>query len=175
MTTGFIATARDLQVKAYLIKISVAKQYSSPALDTVPKTSSRPEMSKEKTKLAQTYSKHFIPLESSPEIFTELAHKLGLSTLLEFQDVLSLDDAELLGLLPRLAYGLILVFPTTETYEKKIENEDAELENFQASTHNDDVVFFRQTINNACGLYAILHVVCNGQARKKIGVHGSCW
>ncbi|USP76366.1 RING-6 protein [Curvularia clavata] len=116
----------------------------------------------------QTYSKHFIPLESSPEIFTELAHSLGLSVSLEFQDVLSLDDAELIGLLPRPAYGLILVFPTTETYEKKVENEDAKLENFQTTTQSDDVVFFRQTINNACGLYAILHAVCNGQARNKI-------
>lgn len=117
----------------------------------------------------QTYSRHFVPLESSPEIFTELAHKLGLSASLEFQDVLSLDNTDLLGLLPRPAYGLILVFPTTEAYEKRVRYEDGQLESSQGSEQSGDVVFFKQTINNACGLYAILHATCNGEARKKIG------
>jgi ubiquitin carboxyl-terminal hydrolase L3 len=132
-------------------------------------------MFKESTDSGQTYSKHFIPLESSPEIFTELAHNLGLSVLLEFQDVLSLDDADPLALLPRPVYGLILVFPTTEAYEQRVEQEDAKVESFQESKQNDDVVFFKQTINNACGLYAILHAVCNGHARKTIGVIVSSW
>ena len=172
MTTRFIATARDqlMQAERCLTKVvTPSTKLSIQALDVIPKSLSEPEISKEKMGSGQTYSKHFIPLESSPEIFTELAHSLGLSVSLEFQDVLSLDDAELIGLLPRPAYGLILVFPTTETYEKKVENEDAKLENFQTTTQSDDVVFFRQTINNACGLYAILHAVCNGQARNKIG------
>lgn len=30
------------------------------------------------------------------------------------------------------------------------------------------VMWFRQTINNACGLYAILHAISNGEARKYI-------
>ncbi|EOA86512.1 hypothetical protein ACJQWK_08997 [Exserohilum turcicum] len=116
---------------------------------------------------AQTYSKHFIPLESNPEVFTELAHKLGLSASLEFEDVFSLDE-ELLALVPRPVLGLILVFPTTEEYEKKVEDEDALLESFQSSEQSEDVVFFKQTINNACGLYAILHTVCNGEARDRL-------
>jgi hypothetical protein len=29
-------------------------------------------------------------------------------------------------------------------------------------------MWFKQTINNACGLYSILHAVCNGEARKYI-------
>ncbi|EUC41310.1 hypothetical protein COCMIDRAFT_106484 [Bipolaris oryzae ATCC 44560] len=119
-------------------------------------------------KSTQTYSKHFIPLESSPEIFTELAHNLGLPASLGFQDVLSLDDPELLGMLPRPVYGLILILPTTEAYEKTVEDEDTKLESLQGPKQNDDVVFFRQTINNACGLYAILHAVCNGGVREMI-------
>ncbi|KAL1798927.1 hypothetical protein ACET3X_002964 [Alternaria dauci] len=113
----------------------------------------------------QRYDKHFIPLESNPEVFTELAHKLGLSTSLGFQDVLSIDDPELLGFVPRPALALILVFPTTEKYEKRVQDEDAKLEEFHSS---GDVVFFKQTINNACGLYAILHAICNGEARQRI-------
>lgn len=113
----------------------------------------------------QAYNKYFIPLESNPDVFTELAHKLGLSTSLGFQDVLSLDDPELLGFLPRPALALILVFPTTDEYERRVQDEDAKLGELQSS---GDVVFFKQTINNACGLYAILHAVCNGEARQKI-------
>ncbi|KAJ4985161.1 ubiquitin carboxyl-terminal hydrolase, family 1, partial [Stagonosporopsis vannaccii] len=115
---------------------------------------------------AQRYSKHFIPLESNPEVFTELIHGLGVRPSLSFQDVLSLDDAELLGFLPRPVHALILVFPTSEAYERRAEAEDAEAKDYVGGGDGEDVVFFRQTINNACGLYAILHAVCNGQARQ---------
>jgi ubiquitin carboxyl-terminal hydrolase L3 len=114
---------------------------------------------------------HFIPLESNPEVFTELVHKLGLPDSLCFQDVLSLDDAELLAFVPRPAYALILVFPTTDAYRQKVEEAEAELEAYKGPKSNRDVVFFRQTINNACGLYAMLHAVCNGEAREKIRKH----
>jgi ubiquitin carboxyl-terminal hydrolase L3 len=112
--------------------------------------------------LSQEYRKHFIPLESNPEVFTELVYKLGVSECLEFQDVLSLDDAELLAFLPRPAYALILVLPTTDAYEKRVNEEDSRLEPYQGNAIDGDVLFFKQTINNACGLYAVLHAVCNG-------------
>lgn len=32
----------------------------------------------------------------------------------------------------------------------------------------EDVLWFKQTITNACGLYALLHAACNGAARKHI-------
>jgi ubiquitin carboxyl-terminal hydrolase L3 len=115
-----------------------------------------------------TYKKHFLPLESNPEVFTELAHKLGLSSSLVFQDVLSLDDPELLSFLPRPVFALVLVFPTTDEYERRVQIEDGELEEIQTSEGTGSVVFFKQTINNACGLYAILHAVCNGEAQQRI-------
>ncbi|KAH3920638.1 hypothetical protein HBI56_219460 [Parastagonospora nodorum] len=116
----------------------------------------------------RTYRKHFIPLESNPELFTELIHKLGLSKSLEFQDVLSLDDPDLLAFLPRPAYALILVFPTTELYEKRVRDEDSILQMIDGDLPDGDVLFFKQTINNACGLYAILHAVCNGEVRDRM-------
>ncbi|KAF1846086.1 ubiquitin carboxyl-terminal hydrolase, family 1 [Cucurbitaria berberidis CBS 394.84] len=125
-------------------------------------------MESTETTSTQIYSKHFIPLESNPEVFTELIHKLGLSKSLSFHDVLSLDDPELLAFLPRPVYALILVFPTTAAYEERIDQEEAELLDYQGSGVDEDVVFFKQTINNACGLYAILHAVCNGDAGRKI-------
>ncbi|KAF2186522.1 cysteine proteinase [Zopfia rhizophila CBS 207.26] len=116
----------------------------------------------------RTYRKHFIPLESNPEVFTELVHKLGLSKSLSFQDVLSLDDPELLAFIPRPAYALILVAPTTAMYEKRAMEEDAEAEYYEGFGEQEDMVFFKQTIHNACGLYGILHAVTNGDARRYI-------
>jgi ubiquitin carboxyl-terminal hydrolase L3 len=113
----------------------------------------------------QPYRKHFIPLESNPDVFTTLIHKLGVPESLKFQDVLSLDDAELLAFLPRPAYALVLVLPATEQYEARVAEEDIHVEEGQP---RGDVLFFKQTINNACGLYAILHAVCNGKARETL-------
>lgn len=47
------------------------------------------------------YTKHFIPLESDPQMFTRLMHDLGVSQLLEFVDVLSLEDEPVLDAIPR--------------------------------------------------------------------------
>ena len=111
------------------------------------------------------YRKHFIPLESNPHVFTELIHKLGVSPNLRFQDVLSLEDPDLL---PHPALALILIFPTSETYETQKSKEEATYEEYTGSTDEENVIWFKQTINNACGLYAILHAVCNGDARNFI-------
>lgn len=117
----------------------------------------------------QKYRKHFIPLESNPEVFTDLLHKLGARSLC-FQDIYSLDDSELLALIPRPVHALILVFPTTERYEQRISEEEAKAKDYKGSGANEDVVFFKQTINNACGLYAILHAISNGDARRCISM-----
>lgn len=119
---------------------------------------------------AMAYRKHFIPLESNPELFTELTHQLGLSTSLAFHDVLSLEDPDLMALIPRPALGLILVFPTTSNYEAELIEKDANTAEYSKSGEGEEVVWFKQTINNACGLYGILHAVSNGPARDFIGI-----
>jgi ubiquitin carboxyl-terminal hydrolase L3 len=121
------------------------------------------------TPTKQAYRKHFIPLESNPDVFTELAHKLGLGQNLCFQDVLSIDDSEILAFMERETYALILVFPTTEAYEKRCAREEVAVNEYDRSGLDEPVVFFKQTINNACGLYALLHAICNGSARRRIG------
>lgn len=124
---------------------------------------------------ANRYQKHFIPLESNPDVFTQLAHELGVPPSLSFQDVLTLDDPTLF---PRPALALILIFPTSETYETQKLEEEAMYEEYMGSTDGEDVVWFKQTINNACGLYAILHAVCNGDARnfiRKFALEFSIW
>ncbi|KAH7389437.1 ubiquitin carboxyl-terminal hydrolase, family 1 [Phaeosphaeria sp. MPI-PUGE-AT-0046c] len=114
---------------------------------------------------AERYRKHYFPLESNPDVFTDLVHKLGVSPTLRFQDVFTLDELELL---PRPALALILIFPTSEAYESQKAKEEAMYEEYVGSTEEEEVVWFKQTINNACGLYAMLHAVCNGDARNFI-------
>ncbi|KAJ7026589.1 hypothetical protein C8F04DRAFT_966313 [Mycena alexandri] len=112
---------------------------------------------------------HFIPLESDPAIFTELIRNLGVHSL-NFEDVLSLDAAHLVPTTGSLAlsgpvYALILIFPTTETYEAELKaaKSRARSEGTQYAGHGADepVIWFDQTIHNACGLYAILHAISN--------------
>jgi ubiquitin carboxyl-terminal hydrolase L3 len=53
--------------------------------------------------------KHYIPLESNPDVFNELSHKLGLDERLEFVDVLSLNDPDLLAFVPRTTSGMMML------------------------------------------------------------------
>ena len=117
----------------------------------------------------KTYRKHFIPLESNPDVFTELIHKLGVSESLCYQDVFSLDDPELLAFIPRPAYALVLVFPTTEAYEARCEQEEAKAGPYDGCGESEPVIWYKQTIHNACGLYALLHGMSNGAAKDYVG------
>ncbi|KAL0576887.1 ubiquitinyl hydrolase 1 [Marasmius crinis-equi] len=111
--------------------------------------------------------KKYIPLESNPEVFTELIQSLGVSGL-EFQDVYSLDD-DMLGMLPRPVLALVILFPAIgEEYEKGLEQEHSGLPGYEGSGDGEDVIWFKQTIGLACGLYALLHAISNGPARNYI-------
>ncbi|KAJ3774911.1 hypothetical protein FB446DRAFT_448346 [Lentinula raphanica] len=115
--------------------------------------------------------KHYIPLESNPEVFTELIHTLGVSSSLSFQDVYSLDDPDLLSLVPRPVLGLVLIFPAMEDYDKVLDEDKKNRPNYTGKGENEPVIWFEQTIGNACGLYALLHCICNGPARQYLSEH----
>lgn len=107
------------------------------------------------------YGKLFLHLESNPDVFTEPIHELGITESLSFQDELSLDDPELLALLPRPAYALILVCAMTDVYQQRYAEEEARLVAYEGCNAEEDFVFFKETNNTACGLYGIiLHAVC---------------
>lgn len=110
----------------------------------------------------------FIPLEANPELMTSLLHKLGLSSALQMHDVYSLTDSDLLGFIPRPALALLLVFPVSATYESHRLAEDALLPDHTARGDAEPVMWFRQTIRNACGLMGLLHAVASGPAREYI-------
>ncbi|PVH94768.1 ubiquitin carboxyl-terminal hydrolase [Periconia macrospinosa] len=114
------------------------------------------------------YRKYVIPLESNPSVFDELIHRLGVTSL-RFEDVYTLDDPQLLRQLIPRTHAFILVIPTTQAYEKEVKEHDKDLDEYRGYGDCEDVVYFKQTIYNACGLYAILHGLCNGSARECLG------
>jgi len=99
---------------------------------------------------------------------TSLVRELGLSPSLQFHDVYSLTEPSLLEFLPRPALALLLVFPVTETYETFRRSEDASKPEYSGSGPGEEVVWFKQTIRNACGLIGLLHSITNGAARDQI-------
>ena len=100
---------------------------------------------------------------------SSLVHKLGLSQTIAFHDVFSIDDPDLLAFVPRPAYALLLVFPVSPTYEKSRMKEDADIAEYEGAGSGEEVMWFKQTIRNACGLIGLLHGVSNGQAKEFIG------
>ena len=105
-------------------------------------------------------------MESDPELFTTLAHDLGLSSSLAFYDVFSVNEPELLALIPRPVHALVLCFTEDGAYAKWKEGVEAGRVVFTGSGEDEPVMWFRQTIRNACGLFGILHAVSNGAARE---------
>jgi len=97
---------------------------------------------------------------------SSLLHKLGLAQSLSFHDVFSIDDPDLLAFVPRPAYALLLVFPVSDTYEKFRMQEDSSKPEYEGSGQEEEIVWYKQTIGNACGLIGLLHGVSNGKARS---------
>ncbi|TPX10529.1 uncharacterized protein E0L32_008579 [Thyridium curvatum] len=107
----------------------------------------------------------FVPLEANPPLMTSLLHNLGLSEALSVHDVYSIDDPELLAFVPRPALALLLVFPVSAAYESHRLAEDSLLPEYGASGDKEPVLWFRQTIRNACGVMGLLHASLNGPAK----------
>ncbi|UNI24004.1 Ubiquitinyl hydrolase 1 [Purpureocillium takamizusanense] len=110
----------------------------------------------------------FIPLEANPQLMTTLAHRLGVSPALALHDVYSLTDPDLLAFIPRPALALLLVFPVSAAYESHRMAEDAIADDYAGRGDGEPVVWWRQTIRNACGMMGLLHAVSNGPARDFI-------
>ncbi|OOF90819.1 hypothetical protein ASPCADRAFT_178376 [Aspergillus carbonarius ITEM 5010] len=113
-------------------------------------------------------NKAFVPLENNPEVMTHLVRQLGLSPAIGFTDVWSIDSPDLLAFVPRPSYALLLVFPVSQAYESGRITEDTPLQEYTGSGPSEPVMWFKQTIRNACGLIGLLHAVSNGAPRKHV-------
>ncbi|KAK8080444.1 ubiquitin carboxyl-terminal hydrolase- family 1 [Apiospora hydei] len=107
----------------------------------------------------------FIPLEANPELMTKLLHKLGLSNALQMHDVYSIEERSLLEFIPQPRLALLLVFPVSAAYESQRMAEDAPVPDYAGKGDQEPVLWFKQTIRNACGMMGLLHAVSNGPAR----------
>ncbi|OQD73269.1 hypothetical protein PENDEC_c016G00713 [Penicillium decumbens] len=112
--------------------------------------------------------KAFVPLENNPEVMSHLVHQLGLPPTLGFTDVFSIDEPDLLAFIPRPSHALLLVFPVSNTYEASRTAEDSTLPEYTGTGPSEPVIWFKQTIRNACGLIGLLHAVSNGEPRRHI-------
>jgi ubiquitin carboxyl-terminal hydrolase L3 len=110
----------------------------------------------------------FIPLEANPDLMTHLLHTLGLSPALQIHDVYSLTEPDLLAFIPRPALALLLVFPVSAAYESHRLSEDSLAEPYAGKGEKEPVLWFRQTIRNACGMMGLLHASANGPAREYV-------
>lgn len=118
--------------------------------------------------------KTFIPLENNPEVFTDLVHRLGISPQLGFYDVYSIDDPDLLSLVPRPVHALIFISPADVYHRVRKNDGGAEIEEeskvlpYDGSGDLEPVMWFKQTIGHSCGLMALIHSVSNGPAKQYI-------
>lgn len=112
--------------------------------------------------------KRFTVLENSPMVMNALASKLGLSSALQFYDVYSLDGPDLLGHIPRPCYALLVIIPLTQAWERDRRAEDAGMGEYEGIGDTEPVIWFKQTIADACGSIGLLHCAINGAVKEHI-------
>lgn len=69
-------------------------------------------------------------------------------------------DEESLALLPHPVSAIIFLFPDTYNYEQFREKEEAHLKIHEQNI-SPNLMYFKQTISNACGMMALLHSLSN--------------
>ncbi|KAI5476808.1 ubiquitin carboxyl-terminal hydrolase L3 [Pseudohyphozyma bogoriensis] len=107
-------------------------------------------------------AERWLPLESNPESFNAWSHSLGLDTSkYSFQEVYGLDP-ELLSWVKQPVKAVLMLFPPTKSYAEMRDDEDEEIaENGVEGV--EDVLYFKQTIANACGTFALIHALANAE------------
>jgi len=101
----------------------------------------------------------WLPLESNPQVMNDYVYKLGVSSAWAYTDVWGLDD-ELLLMIPQPVKAVVLLFPVTENYERDSKEEIKQIQD-KGQVVSPNVVFFRQTIPNACGTIGLLHTLAS--------------
>lgn len=91
-----------------------------------------------------------------------LARRLGVSDDFAFHDVYSLYDADMMALVPRPVYALLVTIPMNAAWRQDRDAEDAVLKWYDGSGPGEPVFWLKQTVFNGCGLIGLLHCVANG-------------
>ncbi|KCV71135.1 hypothetical protein H696_02086 [Fonticula alba] len=91
------------------------------------------------------------------DVLTTLAHRLG-SPAASFEDIFGFDP-ELLSMVPRPVYAVLLIYPITP----EIEEFQTRLYAGKKADTSASVFFMQQTVENACGTVALFHSLLNGR------------
>lgn len=100
---------------------------------------------------------HWPPLESNPDIMTEYMHKIGVAAESEVIGEVYGFDEDLLAFVPQPIHGIIVAFERLKKAADKAKG---------SAEHEALVNFYMDqsgTLDNACGVIAVLHAVLNNQ------------
>ena len=98
-----------------------------------------------------------------------LAADLGLDTsAYSFYDIYSLTDPDLLAFIPRPVAALLVIIPLTPTWHEARTTEDSGTSEYKGKGEDEAVVWFKQTIGNACGSIGLVHCLLNSKASQHI-------
>ncbi|KAF9160322.1 Ubiquitin carboxyl-terminal hydrolase isozyme L3 [Mortierella sp. AD011] len=104
----------------------------------------------------------WLPLESNPEVLDKYVRDLGVPAPWRYADVMGLDE-ELLAFVPQPVHALILLFPITPKYEEYCKEEQQKIDQ-NGQIVSSKIVFYPQTISNACGTMGVIHSIANNWA-----------
>lgn len=109
---------------------------------------------------ANSYIKRFRPLLNDEETLTELLHDLGGPTYLRFEEPYLIDLTK-----KKKVMGALVTLRTSDDYDAFRDSQEAE-EEVMGPQKQDGLVkhFIPQTIDNACGLIAVLNLAVNLEA-----------
>jgi len=105
--------------------------------------------------MSEVKKSKWLPLESNPEVMNEYVHKLGVSLDWVYIDVFALEN-DYLSTIPQPAKAVLILFPVSENYKKDKEKEVKQIQE-KGQVISPNVVFFKQTISNACRTIGLLH------------------
>ncbi|CDS11182.1 hypothetical protein LRAMOSA03445 [Lichtheimia ramosa] len=103
----------------------------------------------------------WLPLEGNPDVWNKIAHKHGMDPNWSYTDIYGFDP-ELLDFVPRPLAAVIFLYPITEKSEEFRHEEEARVTKREQDI-SPQVMFFKQTISNACGMMALIHSLANNK------------
>jgi ubiquitin carboxyl-terminal hydrolase L3 len=77
-------------------------------------------------------------------------------------------DPDLLAFIPRPALALLVIIPMTPTWDEARTTEDKDKPEYKGKGEEEPIIWFKQTIGNACGSIGMVHCLLNGEAAKHI-------
>ncbi|CAO3656855.1 unnamed protein product [Mucor hiemalis] len=102
---------------------------------------------------------YWIPLESNPDVLNHIIRNNGVDPDWSFVDFLGFDE-ESLSEIPKQVSAIIFLFPETPKYLEFREKEESYLKIHEQNI-SPNIMHFKQTIGNACGMMALIHCLAH--------------